>query len=75
VQLLEVILFLVLQNTTHAVAMGLSKSGRIQIMLAIDAVFLILELGVGIVVGSLALLADAFHMVRRKGGQVGGSKC
>lgn len=32
-------------------------------MLAIDAVFLVLELGVGIYVGSLALMADAFHMV------------
>jgi hypothetical protein len=45
--------------------MALSKSGRIQIMLVIDATFLILELGVGIAVGSLALLADAFHMVSR----------
>lgn len=36
-------------------------------MLAIDAVFLVLELGVGIAVGSLALLADAFHMVRMSG--------
>jgi zinc transporter 1 len=43
--------------------MGLSKSRRIQIMLAIDATFLVLELGVGVAVGSLALLADAFHMV------------
>lgn len=34
-------------------------------MLAIDAVFLVLELGVGIAVGSLALLADAFHMVSK----------
>lgn len=32
-------------------------------MLAIDATFLVLELGVGIAVGSLALLADAFHML------------
>lgn len=47
--------------------MGLSKSGRIQIMLAIDATFLVLELGVGITVGSLALLADAFHMVSQAG--------
>jgi len=45
-------------------------------MLAIDAVFLILELGVGIAVGSLALLADAFHMVWRiGGGRVGRSQC
>lgn len=34
-------------------------------MLAIDATFFILELGVGVAVGSLALMADAFHMVRR----------
>lgn len=33
-------------------------------MLVIDVIFLILELGVGIWVGSLALMADAFHMVR-----------
>ena len=34
-------------------------------MLAIDAAFFILELGVGLAVGSLALMADAFHMVRK----------
>jgi len=33
-------------------------------MLSIDAAFFVLELGVGLVVGSLALMADAFHMVR-----------
>jgi zinc transporter 1 len=43
--------------------MALSKSSRITIMLAIDAAFFILELGVGLAVGSLALMADAFHMV------------
>jgi zinc transporter 1 len=43
--------------------MTLSKSSRITIMLAIDAAFFILELGVGLAVGSLALMADAFHMV------------
>jgi zinc transporter 1 len=32
-------------------------------MLVIDVLFFILELGVGLVVGSLALMADAFHMV------------
>lgn len=32
-------------------------------MLAIDATFFILELGVGVAVGSLALMADAFHML------------
>jgi Co/Zn/Cd efflux system component len=44
--------------------MAWSKSTRIIIMLAIDAAFFILELGVGLAVGSLALMADAFHMVR-----------
>ena len=34
-------------------------------MLAIDAAFFVLELGVGLLVGSLALMADAFHMVRK----------
>ena len=33
-------------------------------MLGIDAAFFLLELGVGLAVGSLALMADAFHMVR-----------
>jgi len=32
-------------------------------MLAIDTAFFLLELGVGMIVGSLALMADAFHMV------------
>ncbi|KAF3031714.1 hypothetical protein E8E11_000694 [Didymella keratinophila] len=32
-------------------------------MLAIDTAFFLLELGVGMVVGSLALMADAFHML------------
>jgi Co/Zn/Cd efflux system component len=32
-------------------------------MLVIDVAFFLLELGVGLVVGSLALMADAFHMV------------
>jgi zinc transporter 1 len=32
-------------------------------MLGIDAAFLVLELGVGLAVGSLALMADAFHML------------
>ncbi len=33
-------------------------------MIALDTVFLIVELGFGYWVGSLALVADAFHMVR-----------
>lgn len=33
-------------------------------MLFIDVVFFGVELGVGLAVGSLALMADAFHMVR-----------
>lgn len=33
-------------------------------MLVIDVAFFVLELGVGLIVGSLALMADAFHMVR-----------
>lgn len=32
-------------------------------MLGIDTAFFLLELGVGLVVGSLALMADAFHML------------
>lgn len=43
--------------------MGWSKSTRIKVMLALDTVFFLLELGVGFAVHSLALMADAFHMV------------
>jgi zinc transporter 1 len=32
-------------------------------MLVIDVAFFLLELGAGLIVGSLALMADAFHMV------------
>ncbi|OLN81761.1 Zinc/cadmium resistance protein 2 [Colletotrichum chlorophyti] len=43
--------------------MAWSKSTRISIMLAIDVVFFLVELIVGLVVKSLALTADAFHML------------
>lgn len=43
--------------------MGLSKSTRISIMLAIDTVFFLVEMISGLMVGSLALTADAFHML------------
>jgi hypothetical protein len=43
--------------------MGLSKSTRIMILLAIDTAFFFLELVVGYAVHSLALVADSFHMV------------
>ncbi|KAK3945410.1 Zinc/cadmium resistance protein [Diplogelasinospora grovesii] len=43
--------------------MGWSKSTRIKVMLAIDVMFFLLELTVGLAVGSLALMADAFHML------------
>jgi hypothetical protein len=43
--------------------MGWSKSTRIKVMLVIDLMFFLLELGVGFAVHSLALMADAFHMV------------
>ncbi|PQE20355.1 hypothetical protein CJF30_00001677 [Rutstroemia sp. NJR-2017a BBW] len=45
--------------------MAWSKSTRITIMLLIDAVFFVVELGAGMAVGSLALMADAFHMFLR----------
>jgi zinc transporter 1 len=47
--------------------MGWSKSTRIIVMLVIDIMFFALELGVGITVGSLALMADAFHMASVRG--------
>jgi len=43
--------------------MAWSKSTRISIMLAIDVVFFVLELFTGFMVHSLALQADAFHML------------
>lgn len=43
--------------------MAWSKTTRISIMLGLDTVFFLLELTVGLMVGSLALMADAFHMV------------
>jgi Co/Zn/Cd efflux system component len=46
--------------------MGLSKTTRISIMLVIDIVFFLVELAAGLYSQSLALMADAFHMVREK---------
>lgn len=43
--------------------MAFSKSTRIIILLAIDTAFFLLELIVGYTVHSLALVADAFHML------------
>ncbi|KAH8899449.1 cation efflux protein [Thozetella sp. PMI_491] len=43
--------------------MAWSKSTRISIMLGIDILFFLLELTVGFMVHSLALMADAFHML------------
>jgi Co/Zn/Cd efflux system component len=43
--------------------MAWSKTTRISIMLGIDVAFFVLELSVGLIVSSLALMADAFHMV------------
>lgn len=43
--------------------MGWSKTTRIKVMLAIDVLFFFIELGTGFYVHSLALMADAFHMV------------
>lgn len=43
--------------------MAFSKSTRIIILLVIDTIFFLLELSVGYAVHSLALIADAFHML------------
>ncbi|KAJ3568070.1 hypothetical protein NP233_g5947 [Leucocoprinus birnbaumii] len=43
--------------------MGLSRSARIITLLFIDILFFFIELIVGYAVGSLALVADAFHML------------
>lgn len=49
-----------------------SRVLKLKILLCIDTAFLFLELFVGAAVGSLALIADAFHMVsscrKREGG-------
>jgi zinc transporter 1 len=47
--------------------MGLSKSTRIMILLAIDTAFFFVELIAGYTVHSLALVADSFHMVCTSG--------
>jgi zinc transporter 1 len=43
--------------------MALSRSTRISILLVIDLFFFLIELIVGYAVGSLALVADSFHML------------
>lgn len=43
--------------------MALSRSARITLLLIIDIIFFFLELIVGYIVGSLALVADSFHML------------
>ncbi|KAG1755206.1 cation efflux family-domain-containing protein [Suillus paluster] len=44
-------------------AFGMSRSGRITLLLIIDVVFFFIELIAGYSVGSLALVADSFHML------------
>ncbi|KAF8912735.1 cation efflux protein [Gymnopilus junonius] len=43
--------------------MALSRSARITLLLIIDVLFFFVELIVGYAVGSLALIADSFHML------------
>ncbi|TFK77028.1 cation efflux protein [Pluteus cervinus] len=43
--------------------MALSRSARITLLLIIDVIFFLVELIVGYAVGSLALVADSFHML------------
>ncbi|KAF4605285.1 hypothetical protein EYR40_004069 [Pleurotus pulmonarius] len=43
--------------------MGMSRSARITLLLIIDVIFFWVELIVGYAVGSLALVADSFHML------------
>ncbi|KAI0313726.1 cation efflux protein [Amylostereum chailletii] len=45
------------------VSLGLSRTTRISLLLAIDVVFFFVEIIVGYAVGSLALVADSFHML------------
>lgn len=41
----------------------LSRTARITLLLVIDVMFFFVELIVGYAVGSLALVADSFHML------------
>lgn len=43
--------------------MPFSKSTRILLLIGIDSLFFLLEIGVGYSVHSLALVADSFHML------------
>ena len=43
--------------------MGFSRESRIITLLVIDSAFFFLEIIVGYAVGSLALVADSFHML------------
>ncbi|KAF9270290.1 cation efflux protein [Marasmius fiardii PR-910] len=43
--------------------MHISRAARIKILLVIDVLFFLVELTVGYAVGSLALVADSFHML------------
>jgi len=45
------------------ITMAVSRSARITLLLVIDVVFFFVELIVGYAVGSLALVADSFHML------------
>jgi Co/Zn/Cd efflux system component len=58
--------FLLLHSVTMAGGskMAWSKTTRIKVMIAIDTSFFLLELIAGFLSHSLALTADAFHMVR-----------
>lgn len=47
--------------------MAWSKSTRIKVMITIDTAFFLLELICGFLAHSLALTADAFHMVSKPG--------
>ncbi|KAJ7906060.1 hypothetical protein B0H13DRAFT_2333929 [Mycena leptocephala] len=42
----------------------MSRSSRIKVLLAIDVVFFFVEIISGYAVGSLALVADSFHMLK-----------
>ncbi|KAG6872194.1 hypothetical protein C0995_012086 [Termitomyces sp. Mi166 len=44
--------------------MALSRTARISLLLAIDILFFFVELIIGYAVGSLALVADSFHMLK-----------
>jgi zinc transporter 1 len=44
--------------------MSPSRTARLYFLLVLDLLFFVLEISIGYAVGSLALVADSFHMLK-----------